>query len=52
MQPKPHDTAAAPARKPYTPPRLTEYGSVSTLTQTGGTAAKDHEGGGSRKIGG
>lgn len=28
-------------RKPYTPPRLTEYGDVSKLTLTGGATHKD-----------
>ena len=35
-------------RKPYTPPVLTEYGTVEDLTKGGGGIASDFPGGSSR----
>jgi hypothetical protein len=44
------DTAArADAKKPYTEPRLIEYGSIAKLTQTGGGSRND--GGGMMMMG-
>jgi len=37
----------APAKKPYTTPRLTTYGAIEKLTKTGGQTTQD--GGGGRK---
>ena len=33
--------AAAPGRRRYVAPRITDYGTVSKLTQTGGDTTKD-----------
>jgi hypothetical protein len=39
------DPAPAPApRKPYAPPEIKEYGSISTLTRTSGLTTSDGPG--------
>lgn len=49
MNPRKVETAApdAPAKKPYTTPHLTIYGSIEKLTKTGGQTTRD--GGGGKK---
>ena len=45
MQKQEHDGKPSPVprdgKRPYTPPRLTEYGSVAKLTQGGGSLQVD-----------
>jgi hypothetical protein len=41
---KNEDTESGNAKKVYTPPTLSEYGSVSKLTKSGGVTAADHGG--------
>jgi hypothetical protein len=38
-------SVAADERKPYSPPRLIEYGTVAKLTQSGGATVFDFSGG-------
>ena len=41
---KNEDTQSEIAKKAYTPPTLSEYGSVSKLTKSGGMTLSDHGG--------
>ena len=41
---KPSSDGAAPRKRPYAPPRLTEYGSVAKLTQGTRTSQQDSPG--------
>ena len=41
---KPAADGAAPRKRPYAPPRLTEYGSVAKLTQGTRTTQQDSPG--------
>lgn len=41
---KPVGDGAAPRKRPYVPPRLTEYGSVAKLTQGTRTSQQDSPG--------
>lgn len=38
-------------RKPYTEPRLIEYGSIAKLTQSGAGSRSDFDGGGRMMVG-
>jgi hypothetical protein len=39
---KKEDAQSGNAKKAYTPPTLSEYGSVSKLTKSGGVTVSDH----------
>jgi hypothetical protein len=41
---KENDQPIAPSKKVYMPPTLSEYGSISKLTKSGGVTLSDHGG--------
>lgn len=41
---KKEDTQSENTKKAYTPPTLSEYGSISKLTKSGGSTQSDHGG--------